>query len=109
MKVGQSGYFSQCTADETACAFLADQGLRPGAPLQVLAVAPRGSLVEVDGRRVALSHSLAIALHVKLDEKRAGESPEHEAKGTELIQTRWGESAACAIGSWRWGWSPARR
>lgn len=86
MKVGQSGYFSQCTADETACAFLADQGLRPGAPLQVLAVAPRGSLVEVDGRRVALSHSLAIALHVKLDEKRAGESPEHEEKGTELIQ-----------------------
>ncbi len=93
MKVGQSGYFSQCTADETACAFLADQGLRPGAPLQVLAVAPRGSLVEVDGRRVALSHSLAIALHVKPDEKRAddelrssGELPEHEEKGTELIQ-----------------------
>lgn len=93
MEVGQRGYFVQCTADEAACAFLADQRLKPGAPLQVLAIAPQGLLVEVGGRRVALSRSLAIALQVEPDGKRAGDElpssrqlPKDEEKGTELIQ-----------------------
>ena len=72
MEAGQSGHFVRCTADETTCAFLVGQGLRPGAPFQVVAVAPESLLIEVDGRRVALSRSLAAMLQVEPDGRQAG-------------------------------------
>jgi len=68
METGQRGHCIRCIADEPSCAFLAGQGLRPGASFQVVAVAPESMLVEVNGRRLALDRSLAAALLVEPDE-----------------------------------------
>lgn len=71
MQAGQSGYCIRCVADEASCAFLTGQGLRPGASFQVVAVAPNGLLLEVNGRRVALERSLATAVLVEPGEQQA--------------------------------------
>ncbi len=85
LEAGQRGYFVRCTADEAACAFLAGQGLRPGASFRLMAVAQESLLVEVDGRQVALSRSLAGALQVNPDGQQAGEGlpPSAEAAAEE--------------------------
>lgn len=66
-RAGQSGHCVRCTADESSCAFLIGQGLRPGAPFQVVATAPDSLLLELDGRRIALDRSLAAAILVEIE------------------------------------------
>jgi DtxR family Mn-dependent transcriptional regulator len=73
VRVGERGHCIRCTADEASCAYLWDQGFRPGASLQVLAVAPESLLIEVNGKRVALERSLAAALWVERDKQHKGE------------------------------------
>jgi DtxR family transcriptional regulator, Mn-dependent transcriptional regulator len=63
-EVGQQAYYVRCQADEATCAFLASQGLRAGAPLRVLAIAPEGVLIEVGGRPLALQRTVAAAVRV---------------------------------------------
>nr|MBC7245959.1 metal-dependent transcriptional regulator [Chloroflexota bacterium] len=72
LKAGQMGSYVRCTADEETCAFLAAQGLRPGASLRVLAVALDSILVEVNGKRVALDRSVAATLQVEQEEQKTG-------------------------------------
>ena len=73
IEAGQKGHFVQCTAEEITCAFLAGQGLRAGAPFQMVAVAPKSVLVEVNGQRLVLSPSLAMAIQVARDGGEASE------------------------------------
>jgi DtxR family Mn-dependent transcriptional regulator len=72
VEVGQQVYYACCQADEVTSAFLAGQGLRAGAPLQVLAIAPEVLLVEVGGRTLALQRSVAAAVRVGSTEKHSG-------------------------------------
>jgi DtxR family Mn-dependent transcriptional regulator len=65
LAVGQTGYCLRCTADEASAAFLADQGLRPGARIKVLAGAPQSLLVEVSGQKVTVGRSLAGTVRVE--------------------------------------------
>jgi DtxR family Mn-dependent transcriptional regulator len=65
--VGQQGYYLRCTADEASSAFLAGQGLRPGACIKVLVRAPHSMLVEVNGKKVTLDRSLADAVQVEAE------------------------------------------
>jgi DtxR family Mn-dependent transcriptional regulator len=67
-RAGQSGHCIRCTADEASCAFLTAQGLRPGAPFQVVATAPDSLLLEIRGRTIALDRSLATAILVEIEE-----------------------------------------
>jgi DtxR family Mn-dependent transcriptional regulator len=68
LKVGQTGHCLRCTADEASSAFLVGQGLRPGAPINVLAAGPQSLLVEVSGRRLTLNHALAGTVQVEPEE-----------------------------------------
>jgi DtxR family Mn-dependent transcriptional regulator len=69
-RAGQSGHCIRCTADEASCAFLIAQGLRPGAPFQVVATAPDSLLLEISERTIALDRSLATAIQVEIDEEQ---------------------------------------
>lgn len=59
VEVGQRVYYVRCTGDTTTCAFLLGEGFRAGVPVQVLAAAPRGLLVEVGERSMALQRVIA--------------------------------------------------
>ncbi len=64
MHMGQCGQYVQCDASEACRAFLAAQGLRPGAVFQIIARAADSLLLESNGRRIALSALLASAVRV---------------------------------------------
>lgn len=68
MKAGQNGHCLSCTADTASSNFLATQGLRPGAPVRVLAVGPDGLLVEASGHKIAMTYSLAADVRVEPEE-----------------------------------------
>lgn len=72
VEVGQQAYYVRCGADQATCAFLASQGFRAGAPLQVLAIAPEGMLVEVAGHSLALQRSVAASVLVGAKEAWIG-------------------------------------
>ena len=59
MRAGQAGTWSQCASDETSRSFLARAGLRAGATFRVMAVEPESMLLEVNGRSVMVSRTLA--------------------------------------------------
>lgn len=72
MKAGERGYYVRSTADVATCDFLAAQGLRPGASLQVLAVALDSILIEVNGKKIALDRSVAATLLVEQEQDQNG-------------------------------------
>ena len=67
LEAGAEGHCVRCTTDEAACAFLAAQGLRPGAFLRVAAMAPSSLLIEVGGQRIAVDRALAENIWVEKD------------------------------------------
>ena len=79
--VGQRCHLVSCSTDEVTCSFLAGQGVRPGASLQVIAAGPESLLVEVEGRQVTLSHPLAAALLVEPDEDKGQQAVRPKAEG----------------------------
>lgn len=56
---GQSARVLRCEAEEAARAFLEERGIRPGASLAVVAVAPDSLLVQVEAAHVSLARALA--------------------------------------------------
>lgn len=66
-EVGQRAYFVRCEADEATQAFLASQGFRAGAPLEVLAIAPEGLLVQVAAHSLALQRTVAATVLVGVE------------------------------------------
>ena len=59
MKAGSVGYCVRCTSDEASRSFLSGQGLKPGAPITIVAMAASSVLLELDGKRLSLSRNLA--------------------------------------------------
>jgi len=82
MEAGQSGHCIRCTADEASCAFLSGQGLRPGASLMVIATAPRSVLLQLDGKRIALTHDLAETVLVEIKQLSGNPDPASLAEST---------------------------
>jgi DtxR family Mn-dependent transcriptional regulator len=78
MEIGQYGQYIQCDVGETCRAFLAAQGLRPGASFHIVATAAGSMLLESNGRRIALSAPLASAVRVTVAPMRSrpGAGPE---------------------------------
>jgi DtxR family Mn-dependent transcriptional regulator len=67
LEAGSAGYCIRCMSDDASCTFLRGQGLRPGAPFAVLAVAPDSMLLDLDGTRVALTRLLARSVLVSTE------------------------------------------
>jgi DtxR family Mn-dependent transcriptional regulator len=80
MQAGQTGACVGCAADAASCGFMASVGLRPGASFRVLAASPERILLEVGGRSIAVSHSLATAVHVVADDATGGAHPRSRAQ-----------------------------
>ena len=69
LSTGQRGHVIRCDVKEATRAFLDERGLRPGAPLAVMATAEDSLLVQVGEAHISLARSLAEAVRVELDEK----------------------------------------
>ncbi len=69
LSTGQRGHVVRCDVNEAARAFLAERGMRPGAPFAVMATAEDSLLVQVEGAHISLARSLAEAIRVELDER----------------------------------------
>lgn len=69
LSAGQRGHVVRCDVNEAARAFLAERGLRPGAPFAVLATAEDSLLVRVGGAHISLARSLGENVKVELAEK----------------------------------------
>lgn len=88
MKAGQKGYCLRCTADEASGAFLAGQGLRPGALIQVLAGGSQSMLVEVGGRKVTLDRSLAGTIQIEHEEQPTSVAKKADNRSTRSVHLR---------------------
>ena len=69
LSTGQRAHVLRCDVNEAARAFLDERGMRPGAPLAVMATAEDSLLVQVGGAHISLARSLAEAVRVELDEE----------------------------------------
>jgi DtxR family transcriptional regulator, Mn-dependent transcriptional regulator len=87
VEVGQRVYYVRCTGDATTCAFLLGQGFRAGAPMQVLASAPEGLLLQVGDRNLALQRTVAETVLVGAQGSWIGsQDGEHPAEASESQQ-----------------------
>jgi DtxR family Mn-dependent transcriptional regulator len=59
LSAGQQCHIIRCDANQTGCAFLDEQGVRPGAALTVLAMAGDSLLVQVGEAQFSLAWTLA--------------------------------------------------
>ncbi len=69
LSTGQRGHVVRCDVNEAARAFLAERGMRPGAPFAVMATAEDSLLVQVGGAHISLARSLGENVQVELAEK----------------------------------------
>ncbi len=69
LPAGQRGQVVRCEASDASCAFLAEQGLRPGGSVTLLATGADSLLVEVGAAQLSLALSLASAIGVEPGEK----------------------------------------
>jgi len=79
VEVGQRVFYVRCDGDPTTCAFLLGQGFRAGAPIEVLATAPDGILVQIGEHNLTLQRAVAATILVGaegawLNEGRAAHS-----------------------------------
>jgi len=67
LSAGQRGHVARCDADEAACVFMGEQGIRPGASLTVVATAEDSLLVQVGEAHASLARTLAEAVQVEME------------------------------------------
>jgi DtxR family Mn-dependent transcriptional regulator len=69
LAVGERGQVAAVKGDETSQTFLRHQGLRPGATVEVLAVAPEaGFLLDLAGQRLTLAQAMATQIEIIVDQ-----------------------------------------
>ena len=85
LSAGQRGHVVRCEGDDAVCAFLHEQGVRPGARLALVADAGDTLLVEVGGAYISLTRTLAEDIRVEPDDKR------DETVGNRPLQSTLGE------------------
>ncbi len=66
---GQRGHVVRCDAGDAACAFLDQQGVRPGALLTVVATGTDSVLVQVGDAHVSLAQGLSEAIRLETKEQ----------------------------------------
>ncbi len=66
---GQQGHVVRCDAGDAACAFLDQQGVRPGALLTVVATGADSVLVQIGDAHVSLAQGLSEAIRLEMKER----------------------------------------
>jgi len=96
LSAGQRGHLVRCDVSDAALTFLSEQGIRPGATLEVLATAEDSLLVQVREAHVSLARTLAEKIQVELENTRGenvGDIPQRPTSKKEELKMKPGSEA----------------
>jgi len=95
LSAGQVGHVVRCEAQGAARAFLDEHGIRPGAPLTVLATTQESVLAQIDDAPITLAHNLAQSIKIETEgTKHPSSTPIIPASKKETVNMKTTNQAA---------------